>query len=259
MSEHSGKAAIVTGANSGIGAAIAVRLAREGASVFLTARNTESLAKAADEIRREGGQVAYAAANLSDPQSGETLTHAVVEAFGRLDIVVNCASATKNAPFLTLTDEEWVKGFEVKVFGAMRLCRAAWPELVKNKGAIVNICGIAPRTPRNISAMSSLLSAPLYALTKVLADLGLKDGVRVNAINPGPVHTPRLQQQMETAARERGAERKVVEEEMIAFMGMTRWGTPEDTANLVAYILSSRGELLNGALIDLDGGATKGL
>ncbi len=259
MAEQSGKVAIVTGANSGIGAAIADRLAQEGASVFLTARNAESLTAAVDRIRGTGGQASYAVANLSDPQSGEKLARTVVDAFGRIDIVVNCASATKNAPFLTLTDEEWVRGFEVKVFGAMRLCRATWPELVKNRGAIVNICGIAPRTPRNISAMSSLLSAPLYALTKVLADLGMKDGVRVNAINPGPVYTPRLQQQMEASARERGVDRKTVEDEMVAFLGMTRWGTPEDTANLVAYILSTQGELLNGALIDLDGGATKGL
>lgn len=206
--ELTGKVAIVTGANSGIGVAIAWRLGRDGAAVLLTARNAETLQEVAQAVRAAGGTAEWKAQDLAAPDCGEKLVEATVGRFGRIDIVVTRASATKNAPFLIVTDAEWVRGFETKVFGAIRLCRAAWPELVRNRGNVVQICGIGPRTPRDITAMSSLLSAPLYAPTKVLADLGLKDGVHVNAVNPGPVYTPRLKAQMATWAAESGITRQ---------------------------------------------------
>jgi len=259
MTSAKNRVAIVTGASSGIGAAIAQRLAENNISVLMTSRHAEKLQPMVETINKNGGIACSFAQDLSDPQCGEQITRATLKIYGRIDIIVTCASTTQNMPFLEVSDAAWISGFDTKVFGAIRLCRAAWQELVKTRGNVVMICGIGPHTPRNTTAMSSLLSAPLYALTKVLADLGLDDGVRVNAINPGPVHTPRLEAQIEHQAGLLGITPEAMREKIRTEVGFTRWGKPDDIASLVHYILSKEGELFNGALLDIDGGATKGI
>jgi len=121
MAQHKERVAIVTGANSGIGEAMARRLAREGATVMLVARNPETLAEVADSIGKDGGRAAWHSTDLSRPESGEEIVTATLEKLGRIDFLVNCASATLSGPFLSFTDEQWVQGFSVKVFGAIRL------------------------------------------------------------------------------------------------------------------------------------------
>ena len=103
---------------------------------------------------------------------------------GRLDLLVNNAGATKRGDFLALSDSDWADGFALKFFGAMRLSRAAWPHLCSSSGTIVNIVGIGGRTGQAEFAIGGAVNAALLNLTKVLADRGVKDGVRVNAINP---------------------------------------------------------------------------
>jgi 3-oxoacyl-[acyl-carrier protein] reductase len=176
---------------------------------------------------------------------------------GRIDVLVHCASTTRFGSAVELSDAEWVSGFEVKVLGALRLMRAAWPDLVEACGAVVNIGGVGARTPRFAQAMSGPLSAALTALTKVFADGGIADGVRVNQINPGGVMTPRFAGWLGARAEAAGRSFEEVAAASAREGGFTRYGTPEDVANLVAFILSPAGEWLQGAVIDLDGGMTK--
>jgi len=240
--------AVVTGANSGIGEAIARRLAAEGAQVLLVARDGEALDRVRDDLRAAGGRAERLAVDLSTRASGEAL--------GGVDILVNCASLTRNDDFFTLTDDQWEAGFAVKVFGAIRLCRACWPTLKAGGGSIVNIGGIGARTPTFGNVMTGALSASLMAITKSLAERGVVDGVQVNAINPGLIRTPRVERTVGAAGASdplEGLERRIRQ------VGAVRLGRPEDVASLVAYIVSPDGELLQGAIIDLDGGATKGL
>jgi NAD(P)-dependent dehydrogenase (short-subunit alcohol dehydrogenase family) len=259
MAQHKERVAIVTGANSGIGEAIARRLAREGATVMLVARNPETLAEVADSIGKDGGRAAWYSTDLSRPESGEEIVTATLEKLGRIDFLVNCASATLSGPFLSFTDEQWVQGFSVKVFGAIRLFKAAWPSLKKTQGAVVNIGGVGARTPRANRALTAPLSAALMALTKIMADVGLREGVRVNMVNPGSVMTPRTRKTLEAKAREEGVSLEDLMSRQAREWSTMRIGQPDDTANLVAYIFSDEGSLLHGSIIDLDGGTTKGL
>lgn len=248
--------AMVTGASEGIGLAIASRLAADGYRVALVARSVERLDEIVDGL---GDAAIPVACDVRDPQRITDAVAEVLAVFGRLDAVVNCASATRFGTTETLTDEEWVTGFEVKVFGALRLMRAAWPALCASGGSVVNIGGIGARTPSDAVAMTGPLSAALLALTKAFADRGITDRVRVNAVNPGPILTPRLERML----AERASAEGVTVTEAIAAMEqrdrILRLGRPEDIAGLVAFLLSPDASLIHGAVIDADGGRTKSL
>jgi NAD(P)-dependent dehydrogenase (short-subunit alcohol dehydrogenase family) len=248
------KTAIVTGASRGIGRAIALRLAGDGAQVVLCARD-EGLLKSTASLIGENALVMPL--DLRLPDSAGRVVDAAVAKFGTVDILVNNAGATKRGEFPTLTDEDFIDGFALKFFGSVRLTRAAWPYLRKQSGSIVNIVGAGGRTPGALFSIGGSVNAALLSFTKAMAELGIQDGVQVNAINPGPVRTARLERRLETMAAEHGvdtagAERILVREEKIA-----RIGEPEDIAALVSFLLSPAGSLLQGSLIDADGGLTK--
>ena len=200
-----GKAAIVTGASRGIGDAIAQELGSAGASVVLCARDGMLLERNAEAIRSTGGKALTVPLDLREVSSGQALVDAAVSAFGGVDVLVNCAGATKRGEFEALTDEDWMDGYALKMFGAVRVTRAAWPHLRARSGSVINIAGSGGRTPGPMFTIGGSVNAALLSFTKALADVGLRDGVRVNAINPGPVRTARLKQRLVALAAERGS------------------------------------------------------
>jgi 3-oxoacyl-[acyl-carrier protein] reductase len=249
--------AVVTGANSGIGEAIAKRLAADGARVLLVARKAEALKRVAADIQAAGGEAECCAVNLAERKAARAVVAAAQHAMGGIDMLVNCASLTHNADFFDLTDDHWEDAFAVKVFAAIRLCRLAWPALKAGRGSIVNIGGIGARTPHPFTAITAASSSSLLAVTKLLAQSGIADGVQVNAINPGLIRTPRIER---TIGGGKSAEEIAAAlAESSRRSGTVRVGEPEDVASLVAFIMSPAGELLQGSIIDLDGGATKGM
>lgn len=247
----------MTGASRGIGRAIALHLAREGARTVLSARDTDALDHVAAEIRVSGGRADRMALDLRTPGAPRQLVDFAVQTFGGIGIVVNNAGATRRGEFEHLTDEDWSDGFALKFFGAVRLTRAAWPHLKAASGSLINISGSGGRTPGSQFTIGGSVNAALLSFTKAMAEVGLRDGVQVNAINPGTVRTGRFQTRLAALATERGlaldaAERMFVQDQKIA-----RIGEPDDIAGLVAFIASPAGRLLHGALIDMDAGATK--
>jgi len=254
-----GKVAIVTGASRGIGRAIAMRLAKEGAKTVLCARSADELEAAVKEIERNGGTALSIALDLRLPESPAQLADFAAHHFGGIDIVVNNAGATKRDAFLDLTDDDWLDGFALKFFGAVRLTRAAWPHLKASRGSVVNISGAGGRTPGAEFAIGGSVNAAMQSFTKAMAELGITDGVQVNVINPGSIRTGRLQKRLEALAAESGANLAAAEQKMIAVTKTTRIGEPEDIAALVAFIAGPEGRFLQGSMIDMDGGATKTL
>jgi len=251
-----GPVAIVTGASEGIGLAVAARLAADGYRVAMAARPSQKL----DAAVAQAGQAAFGAGcDVTSAAQVERAVAEVVRRTGRVDALVNCASATRTGPATSFTDEEWVAAFQVKVFGALRTTRAAWPHLAAARGAVVNIGGIGARTPRDAFAMTGPLSAALLAFTKVFADRGITDGVRVNAVNPGAVLTPRTVAMLTARAAAEGGTFEGTVAAMVERDHVTRLGQPQDVAGLVAFLLSPAGEWLQGSVIDADGGRTKGL
>jgi 3-oxoacyl-[acyl-carrier protein] reductase len=252
-----GKTAIVTGASRGIGKAIALRLAAEGAQVVLCARDGNLLEQVAAEIERAGGRALALAVDLREMDAAKRVLEFSIGNYARIDIVLNNAGATKRGEFLELTDEDWADGFGLKFFGAMRLTREAWPHLKKQAGSVVNISGVGGRMPGPQFTIGGSVNAALLSFTKAMADVGIRDGVQVNAINPGSIRTDRFRRMLETSAAQQGVDVETAERKLIESARTTRIGEPEDIAALVAFVVSPEGRFLQGALIDMDGGATK--
>ena len=252
-----GKVIIVTGASRGIGRAIATRLAGDGAKAVLAARDASSLAKVAEEIAQNGGMAASFPTDLRLPEAPASLVEEAIRAFGKIDGVVNNAGATKHGEFLELSEADWTDGFALKFFATVRLSRAAWPHLKKTHGSVLNIIGTGGRTPGASFTIGGSVNGACLSFTKALADIGIRDGVQVNAINPGWVRTDRLRHLLEKEAAEHGGNLDAAAEEVARKANIVRMGEPEDVANLAAYVLSPQARLLQGAMIDLDGGMTK--
>lgn len=244
MRRFENKTAIVTGSSRGIGRAIAERLGSEGARVVLTGRDEKALADAQANI---DGSVSIAL-DLREPGTASQLTEFALTSFGSIDIMVNNAGATKRGEFLDLADSDFEDGFALKYFGTVRMTRAAWPALKAAKGSLVFISGVGGRTPGAQFTIGGSVNAALLSFTKAIAELGVRDGVQVNAINPGTIRTARFTARLKSPDDEAA---------FIRDAKITRIGEPEDIAALVAFIASAEGRLLHGSIIDMDAGATK--
>lgn len=250
----SNKVAIVTGASHGIGKAIAETLSAEGMKVVLAARSQADLEALAQSLPND---TLVQAIDLRQRDAGDRVVAATIEKFGRLDVLINNAGATRRGDFLALTDDDWLDGFALKFYGAMRLSRAAWTHLQASKGTIVNIIGIGGRTGSAEFAIGGSVNAALMNLTKALADRGIQDGVRVNAINPGSIATERLQTRIKNYAKENNIEFEEAARRMPQQMKIARFGEPVEIARAVAFLASPQAAYIQGALLDVDGGTTR--
>ena len=161
------------------------------------------------------------------------------------------------AKFLELTEEDWTDGFALKFFGAVRVTRSAWPHLREQSGSVLNIIGVGGRTPGPQFTIGGSVNAALLSFTKAMADVGVRDGVQVNAINPGSIRTDRFARTVQQFAERENLDVSAAEAELVRRAKSTGIGVPEDIANLAAFILTPAGRFLQGALIDMDGGQTK--
>lgn len=260
MAELTGKVALVTGASKGIGRAIAARLAAEGCDVALVARDAEALASAAAEITaRHGMRASAIAANLSSEAGCASAARQAMEAFGGLDILVNCAGDTKAGVFPVQPDADWTGGFSLKFFGAVRLTRALWEPLKARRGTVINIGGAAAYTPSAGFMVGGAVNAALAHFTKALSKQGLVDDVNVNIIHPGSIVTDRMEALVRQEAASTGVSEDEVRRRNRERAGIRRLGTPEDIAEAVAFLCSPRARHIQGVGIAIDGGATPGL
>jgi 3-oxoacyl-[acyl-carrier protein] reductase len=249
-----GKVALVTGSSRGIGRGVATALAQEGCDVMLTGRDAPALAETANAIRGKGGRAAVCALDLREPTAPKTLVEAVRREFGGLDILVNNAGTTRRGDFFTLTDADWEEGYALKFFAHVRLARAAWPLLKERHGSLIAIGGTSGRRPEKYFTIGSSVNAAVAAFTKCLADLGKGDDVQVNCIHPSLVETERQWRRIRAEVERTGEPEQAVRERFCREVGINRYGTVEDVADLVTFILSKRATWLRGATIDLDGG-----
>lgn len=258
--ELEGKVAVVTGGSRGIGKAIARRLAEEGADVVIAARTATTLEATAEEIAAATGRrVDPVPADLSALSGCEVLHREATTRFDHIDILVNCAGATKSGHFLELSDELWQEGFDLKFFGAVRLSRLFWPHLAASHGSVVHIVGGMARTPNPNFAIGGAVNAALANFGKALAGLGLVDDVNVNMVHPGQTQTERLTEMMGDQAARQGTTPDQVLAETIQRQGIRRLGRPEDVAELVVFLCRPQARHVHGTAISVDGGATKSL
>jgi len=251
--------AIVTGASQGIGRATAVRLGRDFSVVVLVARNKEKLEETAVDIRAAGAEAMVCALDLRQPQSAEIVVKETIARFGRIDALINIAGSVPQIDLFQMTDEQWDDGMALKLNGARRLTIQAWDALKASNGSVVLMSGSAAFDPKPGFAAVAAINAAINALAKAFAEQGIRDGVQVNSVSPGAVMTRRRQSFFEQWAP---AHNITVEEAINKFpqeAGITRFGKPEEIADLMSYLVSPAAKWMTGASVRMDGGEIKGI
>jgi len=251
--------AIVTGASQGIGRSTAIRLARDFSAVVLAARNSKELEEVAAAVKTAGAEPLSLAIDLSRKEAPEAVVSATLERFGRIDALLNIAGAVPQIDLFEMTDEQWNAGMELKLHGARRLTIRAWDALKQANGSVVFMSGSASLDPKPAFAAVAATNAAITALAKAFAEQGIKDGVQVNSIVPGPVMTGRRRSFLEKWAP---AHSMSVEDAMKKFpeeAGISRYGEPEEIAELLGFMVSPAAKWMTGASLRMDGGEIKGI
>lgn len=248
MSSLIGRVALVTGASSGIGAAIATRLAADGATVAVncyTGCETDA-AEVVAAIEKAGGVGAHFTADVTAPEQCEMMISAVVERFGQLDILVNNAGITRDGLLVRMSDADWQAVISTNLNGVFFCTRAAAKVMMKARtGAIVNIASVIGLVGNAGQANYAAAKAGVIGLTKSTARELAPRGVRANAVAPGFIETAmtaKLSEQVRDAAKETVA--------------LRRFGQPEDVASAVSFLASDEAAYITGQVLAVDGGMT---
>ncbi len=237
------KAAAVTGAGQGIGRAISLTLAREGADVVVSDINLEVARKTVQEIEARGGQAVALKVDVTNLQDAEALTERAVQSFGKLDILVNNAGIYPSAPIIEIREEEWDLVMDINLKGVFLCSQAAVRRMiVQRQGVIVNVASVDAKTRTTGNAHYAASKAGVISFTRTLACEMASYGIRVNAVSPGWIGT-------ETLRKKADRWRQAVEE-----IPVGRLGTPEDVAEAVLFLVSDVAGYITGEILDVNGG-----
>jgi len=244
--EFEGKVVVVSGGSRGIGRAIAVAFAREGAQCVLAASNAANLAEGAKAVAAAGGpEPMTVAGDLRTLAGCEQVFAKVSERFKRCDVLINNAGATKGGKFLEQPDEAWADGFALKFHAAVRLTRLFWPLLKEAHGSVLMIVGGAARTPGPDFLVGGAVNAAVANFTKGLSALG-------------KTQTARVEMLFEQFAKAQNKTVDQIRDEALVKSGLRRIGQPEDVAELALFLASAKARHIQGTAIAVDGGATPG-
>ena len=254
-----GKVAIVTGASQGIGRSTAVRLARDFDAIAVVARNREQLDETAAQVRDAGAEAFVIDIDLSFADAARQVVEQTLAAYGRIDALLNIAGAVPQIDLFEMTDEQWERGLALKLHGARRLTIEAWPALKASSGAVVLMSGNSAVFPKAPYAAVGTINAAIVALAKAFSDRGIADGVQVNSVLPGPVMTGRRQSYLEHWAPLHDMSVEEATAKFPAEAGIARYGTPEEIAELMAFIVSPGAHWMTGTTLRMDGGEVKSI
>ncbi|MDR5820221.1 SDR family oxidoreductase [Caballeronia sp. LZ043] len=253
----SNKVAIVTGASQGIGRATALRLARDFNSIVLVARNRANLEATAAAVQEQGAQTLVLDVDLARREAAQGIVDETLASYGRIDALLNIAGAVPQIDVFDMTDEQWNDGLELKLHGARRLTVAAWPSLKASSGSVVLMSGNSALLPKAAYAAVGTINAAIVALAKAFSDRGIADGVQVNSVLPGPVMTGRRRSYLEHWAPLQGLSVEQALAQFPAAAGIARYGTPEELAELMAFLVSPAAKWMTGSVLRMDGGEVK--
>jgi NAD(P)-dependent dehydrogenase (short-subunit alcohol dehydrogenase family) len=255
--ELKNKSVLVTGGNRGIGRAIALAFAGEGANVAIVGRDTEALATVKGEIEATGVKALTIAADLFTADGCSRAVNETAAAFGGLDVLVNNASTNVGGQLETLTDEQLMERLMGKTLGSMRCCRAALPWFRKaGGGRVVCIGGSAARLAGKTSLPSGLGNSSLSNFVKHFSNDVAPENITVNVVHPPFTKTDRYPARLEARAKERGISLAEAEASFVANFPIGRIVEPGDIAPMVLFLASPHASALTGQTIGIDGGST---
>jgi 3-oxoacyl-[acyl-carrier protein] reductase len=253
------RACIVTGATGGIGRAVAVSLAGEGAAVVLLGRRSDVLADVARACEDAGGRGEPLELDVTAVDAGERAVEACLDRFGRIDALVNGAGTSAVRSVEELTDDEWQAQWALHVMAPMRLMRAAAPAMAERGwGRIVNVASSSGKRPSSTNMAYSVTKAAELSLSRAFADIWAARGVLVNSVSPGPIGGDLWLSEGGLAdqnARVRGMTREEVLESTAARQPIGRLGTEEEIAAVIVFLCSEPASNVAGASWSVDGGA----
>jgi 2,4-dienoyl-CoA reductase [(3E)-enoyl-CoA-producing], peroxisomal len=255
-----GQVALITGGGSGIGRGIADLLASLGAHVVLASRKLERVESAAAEIRAAGGRASGAAVDVRDPELVQRTIAEVQREHGRIDLLVNNAAGNFYAPSESLSANAWKSVIEIDLNGTFFCSQAVLPVMrAQGGGAIVNISMTLHYRGWPLMAHATAAKAGIDALTKTLALEWARDRVRVNAVAPGPIPTEGVKKAFTPPPSADGvvdvfAQERAMDDYAKKMIPLRRFGSPEDIANMVAFLASPAGAWITGAIMVVDGG-----
>jgi len=261
-----GRAAVITGGDSGIGMATAKLLASEGVHIVLSDKTQEKLDEAKAEVQKEaseGARVLAITADLSKNEDVQQLAGKVKKEFGGADMLVNCAGARGAAgDFLTLSDEDWYNTIEIDLMGAVRVCRAFIPQMQeKGWGRVVLIASENALQPYHKESPYNACKAGIINLSKCLSRAYSQEGLLINTVSPAYIATPMTDAMMEQLAEKRGT---TVDGAISWFLenkrphiAVDRRGKAEEVAAVIAFLCSEQASYVNGSNYRVDGGSVE--
>jgi 2-deoxy-D-gluconate 3-dehydrogenase len=242
-----GRVAVVTGGNGGIGLGMAKGLASAGAAVMIAGRNAEKAQAALGELRATGARTGFLAADLTDETACRTLIARTVETFGRLDILVNNAGTNIRKPADRLSLAEWHAVMNINLTSAFVCSQAAYPAMLKaGGGKIINIGSMLSIFGASFAPAYGASKGGIVQLTKSLATAWAKDNIQVNAVLPGWIDTE--------LTRQARAQIEGLHERVLARTPAARWGAPDDFAGIAVFLASAASDFVTGTAIPVDGG-----
>ncbi|RFU62810.1 SDR family oxidoreductase [Peribacillus saganii] len=255
-----GKVALVIASSQGLGKAIAIQLAKEGAHIMLTSRNEDKLRTVKEKIAGIGeGLVSYCPCDITKPEEIQRLIKQTNDDLGKVDILINNAGGPPGGTFDKFNDEDWQKAFELNLLSYVRIIRAALPDLKKEGGRIINIASSSIKAPIPGLILSNTFRTGIVGLAKSLAEELAPHNILINTVAPGRIATDRTAYLDQTKADNQGLSLEQVEEASKKMIPLGRYGSPEEFAKVVTFLASDASSFVTGISLLVDGGMVKAI
>ncbi len=245
------KVAVITGASEGIGKAIAVGLAREGAHIAISARNPEKLNTSCEEIKALGAEEVCFQGDMTNQATVNKFIDTVIEKWGTVHILVNNVGCATKKPFEEVSDDDWKYTIDMNIYSTVYCTRRVLPYMKAQRwGRVINISAVSGHEPSSGLFASNVAKSGVNSFTKSLANEVGKDNILVNCVAPGRILTPQVTRLFNDEQVQRIAN---------DLIPMKRFGKPEEFANLVVFLASEAASYLNGTIIPVDGGISRSI